>query len=437
MERKPKKKPTLALTAKRLERLQTPGRYRDGGQRGLYLQVASASNRSWIFRFERDGKEFAMGLGSANVISLRAARKKAQEAREKLINGVNPLLKKREDRAAERLRAAQAMTFGEAAEMYYRTMAPGWRNLRHAGQWCQTVLGRKLRGTPTDEDHCRLLRPLPVAAIDTGLVLKVIEPLWLERTETASRIRSRIERVLSWAIARGYRSGPNPALWRGHLDTMLPSPAKIAKPNHHEAMPYDQLPRFIEALVSKEGITAKALLFKILTNARSGEAVRARFSEIDLREKVWTVPGERMKNGQVYRVPLSAPALELLASLPREAGSDIVFLGNDRERPSSTRSLLSLMERMNVTGNVHGLRSTFADWAHERSGAENMIIELCMAHTVGSAVERAYRRTDLMEKRRRLMNQWGEFCMSGEPASGDNIVAMRGRHDQEANARGN
>jgi integrase len=335
MERK-KRKPTQALTAKRLERLKTPGRYRDGGQRGLYLQVTSPSNRSWIFRFERDGTEFAMGLGSANVVSLKAARNKAQEAREKLINGVNPLMKKREDRAAEKLRAAQATTFGEAAELYFKTMAPGWRSVRHAGQWSQSVLGKRLGGSVSEGDHCRLLRPLPVAAIDTGLVLKVIEPLWLEKTETASRVRSRIERVLSWAIARGYRSGPNPALWRGHLDTMLPSPAKIAQPKHHEAMPYDQVPRFIEALVAKQGITAKALMFKILTNTRSGEAVGARWSEIDLRDKVWTLPGDRVKNGKPFRVPLSQPALDLLASLPREAGSDVVFLGNTRERPSST-----------------------------------------------------------------------------------------------------
>jgi integrase len=423
MERK-KRKPTQALTAKRLERLRTPGRYRDGGQRGLYLQVTSPSNRSWIFRFERDGKEFAMGLGSANVVSLKDARNKAREAREKLISGINPLLKKREDRAAEKLRAAQSMTFGEAAEMYYRTMAPGWRSVRHAGQWSQSVLGKRLGGSASEGDHCRLLRPLPVAAIDTGLVLKVIEPLWLEKTETASRLRSRIERVLSWAMARGYRSGPNPALWRGHLDTMLPSPAKIAKPKHHEAMPYDQLPGFIEALVAKQGLTAKALLFKILTNTRSGEAVGARWSEIDLRDKVWTLPGDRTKNGKPFRVPLSQPSLDLLASLPREAGSDVVFLGNTRERPSSTRSLLSLVERMNVTGNVHGLRSTFADWAHERSGAENMVIELCLGHTVGSAVERAYRRTDLMEKRRKLMEHWSDFCISGEPAILDENVVV-------------
>jgi integrase len=209
---------------------------------------------------------------------------------------------------------------------------------------------------------------------------------------------------------------------------MLPSPAKIAQPKHHEAMPYDQLPEFIEALAAKSGITAKALLFKILTNTRSGEAVGARWSEIDLRDKVWTLPSDRTKNGKPFRVPLSRPALDLLASLPREVGSDIVFLGSKTERSSSTRSLLSLVERMNVTGNVHGLRSTFADWAHERSGAENMVIELCMGHTVGSAVERAYRRTDLMEKRRRLMEQWAEFCMFGEPAaSGDKVVAMRGR----------
>jgi integrase len=424
----PKKKTALALTAKRLERLKTAGRYRDGGQRGLYLQVTSPSNRSWIFRFERDGKEFAMGLGSANVVSLKEARRKALEAREKLINGVNPLAKKREDRTAEKLKAAQAMTFGEAAEMYFKTMSPGWRSLRHGGQWSQSVLGKKFGGSASEVDHCRLLRPLPVAAIDTGLVLKVIEPLWLEKTETASRLRSRVERVLSWAIARGYRTGPNPALWRGHLDTMLPSPAKIAQPKHHEAMPYDQLPEFIEALIAKQGITAKALLFKILTNTRSGEAVGARWSEIDPRDKVWGLPGERTKNGKPFRVPLSQPALDLLASLPREAGSDIVFLGSKTERSSSTRSLLSLVERMNVTGNVHGLRSTFADWAHERSGAENMVIEMCMGHTVGSAVERAYRRTDLMEKRRRLMEQWGEYCISGEPAIGgeDVVVAMRG-----------
>jgi integrase len=397
------------LTTKGVEQIKAPGRYPDGN--GLYLQIIGTTNRSWLFRFERDGKEFAMGLGPTHTVGLAQARAKAKAARLQLLDGINPLTARRDARAAAKAAAARTLTFGEAAEAYIKAHAPGWKNAKHAGQWTQTLLGRTLRGIPTKADYCPVLRPLPVATIDTPILLRTLEPIWREVPETARRIRGRVEAVLAWATVRGYRSGPNPAQWENHLDKILPARAKQGK-RHHEALPYAQVPAFRAALAALEGNAARALLFLLLTSSRTGEVLRATWTEIDLAGKVWTVPAARMKANKEHRVALSQPALDLLASLPREEGSDLVFIGARKGRPMSDMALLNVMRRMGLSAVPHGLRSSFSDWAHEATSHSHHTIELALAHEVGSDVERAYRRGDQFKKRLRLAEDWTHYCMS-------------------------
>jgi integrase len=428
----------MALTSKRVERLRKPGRYPDG--LGLYLQVMSEKNRSWIFRFERDGKEFAMGLGPLHTISLKEAREKARVARQQLLDGINPLVKKREDRAAAKVAAAKALTFGEAAEKYFAAQSPGWKSVSHVEQWSQSILGRSLRGTPCAEDPTRLLRSLPVAAVDLAMVLKVIEPLWSTKTETATRIRARIEAVLAWATVRGFRFGPNPAQWKNHLDKILAPPSKVAKTKPHAALAYDAVPEFMTKLrrpasTGFRPIVPKALAFAVLTATRRDETRLARWSEIDLAEKIWNIPGARMKNSKLHRVPLSPPVIELLKSLPHDdetppshdggvPSQGFVFIGSQPGKPIGVHAmLLELRASGEATATLHGFRSSFSDWAYERN-YDRIAIELSLAHSVGTAVEQAYRRTDLLEARRKLMNDWATFCMTTDTAK---VTPMRRR----------
>jgi hypothetical protein len=267
----------MALTVKRVERLKEPGRYLDA--RGLYLQVISKSNRSWLLRWQRDGRERWMGLGSAHDFSLAEARERARKARQQLKDGIDPLTQRRADKAARALEAAKSMTFKQCAEAYIAANRGGWKSARHGQQWLSTL---------RDFVYPHIGN-LPVAAVDTGLVLKCIEPIWKDRTETASRTRGRIEAVLDWATVRGYRSGDNPARWRGHLQHVLPARGKIAKPEHHPALPYADLPAFLAALRQREGSAARALEFTILTAARSGEVIGAKWNEIDFNKGIWTV----------------------------------------------------------------------------------------------------------------------------------------------------
>jgi integrase len=416
---------TGSLTAKRIERsLKKPGRYSDGN--GLYFQVTNEKNRSWIFRFERDGHEYAMGLGPAHTVSLSLAREKARAARLQLLDGINPLTARRDARAAAKVAAAKTLTFGEAAEQYIKAHAPGWRNAKHAGQWMQTLLGKTLRGTPTKVDHCAALRPLPVAAIDTPTLLKTLEPIWLGVPETARRIRGRVESVLAWAIVRGYRSGPNPATWKNHLDKILPGKTKREK-KHHEALPYRDVPAFRAALAAREGTAAKALLFLLFTAARTGEVLKATWPEFDFANKLWTISAGRMKAGKEHRVPLSQPALDLFASLPREEGSDLAFIGQRKGKPLFDMALITTMRRMGLTAVPHGLRSSFSDWAHECTNHSHHAIELALAHEVGTDVERAYRRGDQFKKRVKLAEDWAKFCMSPPAVAADesNVVPIR------------
>ena len=297
----------MALTAKRVEKLTKAGRYGDG--HGLYLQVTPAGVRSWLLRYERGGRERWMGLGPLHTFNLDEARARARQARQQLADGVDPLDARKAERAERALEAAKAITFADAARQYFDQHEGKWKNRKHRGQFQATLRDYALP----------VIGSLPVAAIDTGLVLKCIEPIWQTKTETASRVRGRIEAILDRATVRGYRTGDNPARWKGHLGQVLPARGQIKQVQHHPALPFAEVPEFMAELAEREGMGARALEFLILTAARSGEAIGAKWSEIDLEAKVWTVPTERMKGGREHRVPLSDCAVAILRALPREA----------------------------------------------------------------------------------------------------------------------
>lgn len=391
-------KATNKLSARTVASISDPGRHSDGG--GLYLQVSPTGAKSWLFMFKRDGKRSELGLGSVRDVSLAEARQKAADARKIVDAGKNPL---EERRAAEAARKAQAdkPTFGDLADSLIESIAAGFRNAKHLEQWRMTL-------GPT---YCSVIRSKPVDAITTEDVLAVLEPIWTKKAETASRIRGRIERVLDAARAKGLRSGENPALWRGHLDSLLPKRQKLQR-GHHAAMPYPEVSAFIASLRDSEGVTARALEFLILTAARSGEVREAQWGELDLKAKVWTVPAYRMKAGREHRVPLSDRAATLLAGM-RLPGSDadaFVFPGARQSKPLSVMAFDMQLRRMDCDYTVHGFRSAFRDWVGEETSFPREVAEAALAHIVGDEVERAYRRGDALEKRRTLMDAWASHC---------------------------
>ena len=367
---------------------------------GLYLQVTRANARSWIFRYYRNGKSREMGLGSLNAVSLAGARLKAAACRGLLADGTDPIAARDAERAQRALEDARAITFDQCAEAFITAHSAAWKNQKHVAQWKATL---RTYVSP-------VCGSLPVQVIDVALVMKVLEPIWTTKPETAARLRGRIESILNWAKARGYRTGENPALWKGHLSNLLPAHSKIAKVKHHAALPYNQTSQFIAALRRQDGIASLALEFAILTAARTGEIIGARWAEIDLEAKVWTVPASRMKNGREHRVPLSVEALAVLTKVSQGEPEEFVFAGR-KKRPLSNMAFLMLLRRMGhdkLTG--HGFRSTFRDWAAERTNFQAEIAEAALGHVVGNKVEAAYRRGDFFEKRRRLMEAWAQFA---------------------------
>jgi integrase len=401
------------LSAAGVAKESAPGLYGDGG--GLYLQIAKGGSKSWIFRFMIAGKPRYMGLGSIDTFSLREARERAKEARKLVADGIDPIEARRERVAEARADDAKLINFSEAAERYIKAHAAGWKNPKHADQWRNTL------ATYADP----VIGPLSVAKVDTAHIMQIIEPIWTEKTETASRVRGRIESVLDWATARRYRSGENPARWRGHLDKLLPARSKVAKVRHHPAMLYADLPAFMQRLRALDSISARALEFTILTAVRTSEAIGATEAEFDLLFKVWTIPAERMKANRPHRVPLSDRVLEILKTTPREANSPYVFPGAKRGKPLSNMAMLELLQGIEGTEGltVHGFRSTFRDWAAERSSFPREIAEAALAHVVKDKTEAAYQRGDLLEKRRKLMVAWASYANTS-PARGDNVVAM-------------
>jgi integrase len=404
----------MALTTKQVARLREAGRYHDA--RGLYLQISESGARSWLLRFERDGRERMMGLGSAHDFSLEQARERASAARRLLADNVDPIEHRKADRLKRRLDDAKAVSFKECAERYIRSHGAGWRNAKHASQWTSTLATYvyPVMGT------------FPVSTIDTAIVLKVLEPIWTAKPETAARVRGRVEAVLNWATAREHRQGDNPARWRGHLEKLLPLRAKVRKVEHHAALPYTNLPGFLVELRKREGIGARALEFAILTAARTGEVVGARWDEIDLVTRVWTIPAERMKAGREHRVPLSERAIQILKALPTE--SEFVFVGSHTHASISNAALLNLLQGMGRTDiTVHGFRSTFRNWAAEQTSFPREVAELALAHAIGDAVERAYQRTTLFDKRRKLMDAWSTYCTTPAPKGEVVSIASRSR----------
>jgi integrase len=399
------------LTAVAVGKLKKPGRYAVGD--GAYLQIATGGTKSWLFRYKRDGKARHMGLGPYSLLTLAEAREKARQARRALLEGIDPLEAKAARRARARLDAARGMTFRQCAERMIASHEAGWKNPKHRAQWKATLA---TYAYPVFED-------LSVSAIDTVLVQKVLDPIWSTKTETAGRVRGRIEAVLDWAKVRGYRDGENPARWRGHLDKLLPNRRKVRAVKNYAAVPYPELPPFMEELRKRTGVSARALEFAILTAARTSEVIGATWAEIDLKARVWTIPAHRMKAGKEHRVPLPDRALEILSSLPREG--EFVFMGGRVGKPLSNMALLELMRGMKPGFVPHGFRSTFRDWAADTTDNPSEVVEMALAHAIESKVEAAYRRSDLFDKRQRLMADWASYC-SGQVRRGEVVLIRSG-----------
>jgi integrase len=393
-----------------------PGLYGDGG--GLWLHVGPSGGKSWLYRFMLDGRAREMGLGPLHTIGLAEARERARAARRLCLDGIDPIDRKHADRDARRLAAASAVSFKDCAAKYVAANRPGWRNAKHAAQWDATLAAYAYP----------IIGALPVASIDTGHVTRVLEPIWTTKPETASRVRGRIEAVLDYAATHRWRSGENPARWRGHLENVLPKRSKVRKVQHYAALPWRQIGGFMAELAGQEGAAAVALRFAILTAARTGEVIGARWAEIDAEHAIWVVPAGRMKANREHRVPLSDAALTVL----REAGKlhtgdrdGFVFPG--RKAGLSNMALLMALRRMGRGDlTAHGFRSTFRDWAAE-TGQPADTAEAALAHVVGDKTVTAYQRGDLLERRRRMMTAWAAFCgrvAADEPAG--EVVALRG-----------
>jgi len=387
------------------------GKHEDGG--GLRLVVSKAGAKKWILRVTVNGKRREMGLGSFPDISLAAAREEASEGRKLARKGTDPI-------EARRVEVRVVPTFVSCAAQYIRAHRRGWKNRKHAHQWVRTL---KTYARP-------VIGSTPVNEVSTDQVLQILQPVWTEKTETAKRVQGRIESILDFAAARGLREPINPARWRGHLDTLLPRPSSVKTVRHHPAMPYGRTPAFYALLKNNSDTSSAALRLKILTATRTGEVLKAEWSEFDLDKATWTIPASRMKSKAEHRVPLTDEAIGLLNSLPRIKGCEFLFVSVRYTNPLSDMSLLSLMRRMGfgVAGDKgdyvpHGFRSTFRDWAGEVSHYPRDVAEMALAHTVGDKVEAAYRRGDLFDKRRAMMRDWSDYVTSQE--SSRNVIQLR------------
>jgi integrase len=368
----------------------------DGG--GLYLAVKASGSKSWAFIWRKDGKRREMGLGSYPAVRLARARGLANEYREAVAEGRDPIAERRQDAEP---------SFGDCADQFLESMESQWRNNKHRAQWKMTLT-----------HYAAALREKQVSEIDTGDVLAVLKPIWATKPETASRLRGRIERVLDYAKARGWRTGENPALWRGHLKNVLPQRQKLTR-GHHAAMPHEEVAAFVARLQALNGVSARGLEFLILTAARTGEVRGATWAEMDLKNAVWIIPASRMKAGREHRVPLTPRAIEIVQAMKGQQVSDFVFPGQKADAPLSVMAFDMLMRRMKADAfTVHGFRSAFRDWVGDKTQFPREVAEAALAHTVGDATERAYRRGDALEKRRALMEAWALYCSAG-PSTND------------------
>jgi integrase len=404
------------LSNLKVERAKRPGMYADGGS--LYLRVAEGGSKQWIFRYTVNGRNRDMGLGPVHTLTLAEARERATEARKLRLDGIDPIANKRARVAALRAADAKAKTFADCVKGFIEDNESSWTSVKHRRQWETSLI----------KYTYPILGSLPVAAIDTPLVLRVLKPIWDAKRETASRLRGRIENVLGWATVHHYRSGDNPARWNGLLEHALPA---VVKGDHHAALPYTQVASFMQALRKDTGIVARALEFITLTAVRLGEATGATWDEIDLEAKTWTIPASRMKADQEHRVPLSDAAISVLKTVREIRQSDYVFAGFKPGRPIGGDALRELIKKLagaDVT--VHGLRSTFRDWAAEQTNVQREVAEVALAHAIPDAVEAAYRRGDLFDKRRKLMGAWAAYCAKVETDAGKVVALARGRTPQ-------
>ncbi len=383
-----------------------------GDGQGLYLKISAPGRASWVYRYKIEGKTRDMGIGKYPEVGLAEAREIALDARRTRSAGLDPLA----ERVAKQLREAEAIraeaiiaqTFEQLARQYIASHSEGWKNAKHRQQWRNTLATYAFP----------IIGGIPPQGIETSHVLEILRPIWQVKTETASRVRNRIELVLDYAKALGFRTGENPARWRGHLDKLLPKRSKVAIVKHHAALPWQQLPGLVQTLRKREGYSDKALLMTILTACRTSEVVNAKWSEFDEETRTWTIPAARMKAGKEHRVPLSTQMMTLLRTLPSQAESEYLFPGLKKGKPLSNMAMAMALRRLGLNDiTVHGFRSTFRDWAGECTAHPRDVCEQALAHTLGNQVEIAYRRGDLLAKRRLLMEDWGSFAFDCSPAS--------------------
>lgn len=405
---------TKKLSALEIGRLSGLGKLPVGDS--LYLQISKSGSKSWLFRYSKSGKTTWMGLGAVKFVTLAEARLKAMEIHRDLINGLNPLNEKIAIENKRKIEDLKQITFDECANKYIEAQSPGWKNKKHISQWRNTL---STYASP-------IIGGISVADIDTTLVVKILEPIWYKKAETANRLRGRLERVLSWAASRGYRSYENPARWRGHLDNQFPKRSSIQKVKHFKALPFNEVGTLIQKLRTQQDPGSLALEFVILTATRTNEALNAKWSEINLEEKYWLIPSERMKAGKEHKVPLSQRAIDILNRLRKFSESEFIFPGMIKGKPLSNMTLLMTLRRMKYDVTTHGFRSSFSDWAAEKTIFQREVVEMALAHTIKNKVEAAYRRGDLFIKRRQLMDTWCEFC-SNDVHSSSEIINFKER----------
>ena len=376
------------LSTRKIMSLKLPGRHSDG--KGLYLLIKKTGRKSWVYMWNKNHRRREMGLGGFPDVSLSKAREKAQLAREMVADDHDPIIEKKK---------VVIKSFGEAADHLVETLQADWSNEKHRQQWIRTV-----------SHYCKPIRSIPVAKVDTDDVIRVLKPIWTEKEETARRLRARIERILDYASAHNWRTGENPARWKGHLKDILPKRDKLKKRNF-AAMPYEKIPNFLKDLKSENGVAAKALEFTIHTAVRTNETLEAKWSEVDLKKRIWTIPAKRMKGKVEHIVPLTGQVIALLGQAQKYRSSDYVFPGARESRPLSNMSMNMLMRRMGIeNATVHGFRSSFRDWCGDQTQYSREIAEAALAHKIGNKVEQAYRRRSALEKRRELMRQWSSYC---------------------------
>ncbi len=391
------------LTQIGVQRLKEPGLHCDG--LGLYLDVQKTGSKSWALRYMLNGRARCMGLGGYPEITLAGAREKAAAYRAVIKSGIDPLEAKHELKAKSRADAAKRINFKQAASQYIESHKAGWKNEKHIQQWQNTL-----------RDYAEpIIGNLDVSKVEVAHILQILQKdnFWTTKTESATRLRGRLEKILDWATVRGFRTAANPARWKGNLEALLPAPGKVQKRSNFPALPYKQMADFMAKLQTVGGTAARAVEFAILTAARSGEVRGARWEEVDLKEKVWTIPAERMKMKKEHRIPLSDAAIKVLQKMvPQEAG--LIFQGREKNgevQALSDMTLSAVLRRMEYkTETIHGFRSSFRDWGAELTDYPSEVLEMALAHKVANSVERAYRRGDLFEKRNGLMSDWAKFC---------------------------